>query len=175
MIWQSPDAMTLVEEAAKAGVKYGGYSEDGPGKLAWPYTANDTVYVSKARTNAIVSMSDFLFELNNAIRKPAFDKINAAATAGTITPQEYARQNVEQEVEGMLRMGKIWFEMKKTLGRKGLGAYDKDFFLYSYQQFSKGKKTQADIVNDVLKAKSGAAPTKTTEQFYMDQYKVLHP
>ena len=60
----------LMLEAATAKVKFGGFSEEGPGKAAWAYTGGDSVYVPKARTDAIVAVSDFLFELNNAIREP---------------------------------------------------------------------------------------------------------
>lgn len=161
-------AQQLVQEAAVKGVKFGGYAEDGPGKYAWPYTVGDSVYVPKARTDPIVAMSDFLFELNNAIRKPQVEEITKNASAKKIDAKTFARRLVEVEVEGMLRMGKIWFEMKK--GEKKLDKYDRDFFESQYQDFKANKKTKSQIVDDVLQWKNGADPTKTNEQFYMDQY-----
>src|SRR6185369_12964436 len=105
----------LVDEAAAAGVEYGGHAEDGPSKQAWPYTTGNKVYVPKGR-DKFQAISDFLFELNNAIRKPKFAVLDDEArkgSKGSLTPEEFARKNVELEVEGMLRMGEVWFEMKK--------------------------------------------------------------
>lgn len=161
-------AVQLVEEAAVKGVKFGGYAEDGPAKFAWPYTHGDTVYVPKARTDAIVAMSDFLFELNNAIRKPEFDENTKEASAKKIDAKTFARRKVELEVEGMLRMGKVWVEIKG--GDKKLDKYDADFFNAQYQDFKTGKKTKKQIIDEVLQWKNGADPAKTNEQFYMDQY-----
>jgi hypothetical protein len=161
-------AEQLVQEAAVKGVKFGGYAEEGPAKFAWAYTVGDTVYVPKARTDAIVAMSDFLFELNNAIRKPEFDEATKQASAKKIDAKTFARRKVELEVEGMLRMGKIWFEIKG--GDKKLDKYDNDFFEAQYEDFKAKKKTKEQIVDEVLKWKNGADPSKTNEQFYMDQY-----
>jgi hypothetical protein len=178
LIRRSPEALKLIHEAEAAGVKFGGHAENGPAKNAWAYTVGDTVYVPKAHTDKIVSMSDFLFELNNAIRKPQFAGIEAAATAGTIAAKTYAYQTVEQEVEGMLRLGQVWFETKKALGGgKGLTAYDQEFYLEEYRAFQNRKKTKDQIIKDVLKRKytAGSNKGKTTEQYYMEQYKTLHP
>jgi hypothetical protein len=178
LIRRSPEALTLIREAEAASVKFGGYAEDGPAKDAWPYTVEDTVYVPRAHTNKIVAMSDFLFELNNAIRKPEFAKIDADATAGTIDAKQYAYKTVEQEVEGMLRLGKVWFETKKALGGgKRLNAYNEHFYLAEYKAFEKGRKTKDQIIKDVLKRKytAGKDKGKTVEKYYMEQYKTLHP
>lgn len=161
-------AEQLVQEAAVKGVKFGGFAEDGPGKDAWAYTIGDTVYVPKARTDAIVAMSDFLFELNNAIRKPKFDKNTENAAAKKITPKQFARRKVELEVEGMLRMGSIWFDIKG--GDKKLDKYDNDFFLAEYQAYKDKKKTKSQIVDEVLQWRNGSDHSKTNEQYYMDQY-----
>jgi hypothetical protein len=178
LIGKSPEAVQLVNEAVGEGVKFGGYAEDGPGKTPWPYTiaSTKTVYVPKGR-DKIAASSDFLFELNNAIRGPKLAKLEqeaAKGSAGKLNAKAYAREKVELEVEGMLRTGKIWFEMKKKLGGgKQFDKYDNDFFLLQYEAFKAGKKTKDDIVKDVLRWKSGAEPTKTTEQYYMDQYNRL--
>jgi len=178
VIRRSPEALKLVHEAETAGAKFGGYAEDGPGKSAWAYTVGDTVYVPRSHTDKIMAMNAFLFELNNAIRRPKFAGIMADATAGTIDAKKYAYQIVEQEVEGMLRLGQVWFDTKKALGGgKGLAAYDANFYLLDYQAFLKGTKTKDQIVKDVLKRKypAGVNKGKTTEQTYMEQYKTLHP
>jgi hypothetical protein len=176
LIKNSPEALKLVKEAETAGTKFGGFSEDGPGKLAWPYTVGDTVYVPKARTDKVVAMSDFLFELNNAIRSPALAEIHAEGAKGSkgkLTAKTYAYKKVEQEVEGMLRTGKVWFETKKTMGGgKELDKYDADFFLGEYNAFKAGKKTKDDIIKAVL-ASANPANNKTHEQMYMEQYAAL--
>ena len=163
-----PSAKALVNEAAVKGVKFGGFAEDGPAKLAWSYTIGDTVYVTKTRTDPILAMKSFLFELNNAIRKPQFDENTKDAAEKKVTPKQFARRKVELEVEGLRRMGMIRFDIKK--GDKKLDKYDRDFWFSIYQQYKSGKKTKAKIIDEVLAWKNGADPTKTNEQYYMDQY-----
>src|SRR4029078_2952866 len=108
--------MKLVNEAEAAGIEFGGYSEDGSGPtLGRAYTSGKSVYVPKTRTDPIIAMSDFLFELNNALRAPKFAELNkeaAKGSKGSLTAKQFAYKNVEQEVEGMLRLGEIWFETK---------------------------------------------------------------
>lgn len=179
LIYSNPTAMKLVKEAEAAGVKFGGFAEDGPSKDTWPYTVGDAVYVPKARTDKVTAASDFLFELNNALRRPKFTALESGARKGkkgALTAKDYARKNVELEVEGMLRAGEIWFDMKKQAPRgENWDAYDKDFFLAQYQVFRDGKLTKDQIVDSVLKSKytTGVDKGKTVEQFYEDQYKSL--
>lgn len=182
LIKPNPAAMKLVKEAFDAGAKFGGYAEDGPSKDTWPYTVGDTVYIPKARTIPVQAMSDFLFELNNAVRQPKFAAIEAAAAAGVKTDataaKKYAHDKVEAEVEGMLRLGEIWFETKaKYLGKDAhkFDKYDSDFFLAQYKSFKDKKKTKDDIITDVLNWKyhTGVDKGKTTEQYYIEQYKGL--
>jgi hypothetical protein len=161
-------AEKLILDAATAKVKFGGFSEDGPAKSPWAYTVGDTVYVPKARKDAIIAVSDFLFELNNAIREPDFAANTKAAAAKKIDAKAFARRKVELEVEGMLRMGKIWDEIKA--GDKKLDKYDGDFFYAQYKAVKDGKKTAADIRDEVLKWNNGIDATKTNEQYYMNQY-----
>ena len=172
LIRKSPDAMKLVIEAEKAGVKFGGYAKTGSVKIAWPYTYRKTVYIPKARTDKVIAMSDFLFELNNAIRRPKFAKLEKEAAKGAkgkLTAKQYAYKGVEIEVEGMLRMGEIWFKMKKTIGKgKKWNKYDNDFYISVYKAFKADKKSKDDIVKEVLKY--GAPGGKTMEQYYIDQY-----
>lgn len=179
LISKDAGAMKLVKDANTAGVKFGGFAEDGPGKRAWPYTIGNTVYVAKGRADVPVTVSDFLFELNNAVRAPKFKVLDTEAAKGTkgkLTAKEYARKTVELEVEGMLRMGEIWFEMKKS-GPKG-GAWDKydsEFFLAEYKSVKEGKKTKEDIVKSVLGRVRNHEPHPewTIEQKYMEDYESL--
>jgi len=183
LIKPNPAAMKLVKEAFDAGATFGGYAEDGPSKDVWPYTVGNAVYVPKARADPpVLAMSDFLFELNNAIRQPRFAAITAAATKGaktdTAAAKQYAHDKVEAEVEGMLRLGEVWFETKaKYLGKQAhaFDKYDKDFFLAEYQSFKDKKKTKDDIINDILQREyeTGTLKGKTVEQNYMDQYQRL--
>jgi hypothetical protein len=170
LIGPSPAAMRLIREAEQAGSQYGGFAEDGPGHSAWPYTSGNSVYIPRARRgDAVVAMSDFLFELNNAIRAPQFARIQADATAGTIDARQYARRTVEQEVDGMLRLGEIWFEMKRARGGSDWDRYDGDFYQAEYQDFRARRRTRDDIVTTVLGRvyPSGAHAGKTVEQFYI--------
>ncbi len=172
--------MKLVGEAEAAGVRFGGFAEDGPGKdLGRPYTSGKTIYVPKTSTDPVLAMHGFLFELNNAIREPKFAALTVEAykgTKGRLTAKEYAYKNVELEVEGMLRLGEIWFQTKPTLpdGEK-LNKYDRDFYLEEYQEVKDGKKTKDQVVKDVLARvyDTGKVRGKTTEQYYMDDFKNL--
>ncbi len=178
LIRKSTEAMTLVREAAKAGVEYGGHSEKGPVKDTWPYTAGNKVYIPKARTDAVLAMSDFVFELNNGVRKPEFDKLRKGAAKGSKTDvaaaKKYARDIITLEVEGMLRSGKVWTEAKKALGGgKNLDKYDDDFFREEWADFHAKRKTKAEIVTEVLTwtYTTGVDAGKTHEQYYVEQYK----
>jgi hypothetical protein len=184
LIKTNPAAMKLVKEAFDAGAKFGGFAEDGPDKASGrAYTVGDTVYVPKGRGAVPVeAMSDFLFELNNAIRGPRFAALATAAAGGAKTDlaaaRKYAHDVIEGEVEGMLRLGEVWFETKKKyLGKKSheFDKYDEQFFLAEYKSFHDHKKTKEDIVNDILtrKYETGDLEGKTTEQTYMEQYQGL--
>lgn len=171
------DAFQLVTEAEKAGAIFGGYAEEGPYKNSWAYTDGYRVYVPKVHTDPVVAIVDFLFELNNAIRKPRFEELDKEATKGTkgkLTAEQYAYKNIELEVEGMLNLGEIWFEMKKTIGKDiEWNKYDNEFYLGEYQEFKEGKKTKDDIVKEVLKREysEGKDKGKTHEQYYKELYK----
>ena len=175
-------AMELVKEAAAAGAQFGGYAEDGPTEGAASgraYTIGSKVYVPRARTDPVMAMKSFLFELNNAIRKPKFDVLDKEATKGskgTLDAKTYAYKTVELEVEGMLRLGKIWFEIKKTMptGKK-TDDYGPQFYLPDYEAVKSGKKSKDDLVKDVLKRvyDSGDLKGKTVEQKYMKDYQDL--
>jgi hypothetical protein len=180
LILPNQAAMKLVNEAEAEGVQFGGYAEDGPAPtIGRAYTASKTVYVPKTRTDPVLAMRDFLFELNNALRQPKFaelDKEAAKGTTGSLNAKQFAYKNVELEVEGMLRLGEVWFETKKALGSDPKwNKYDADYYLSEYNAFRAGTKTKDDIIKDVLTRvyDSGTLKGKTVEQFYMEQYKDL--
>lgn len=176
LIDKNPSAMKLINEAEAAGIQFGGFSEDGPGKtLGRPYTSGTSVYVPKTSTDPVIAMNGFLFELNNALRAPKFAALDTEATKGskgTLSAKDYAYKNVELEVEGMLRLGEIWFETKKAAKDPKLDKYDADFYYAEYKAFKDGKKTKDDIIKDVLKRvyDTGTLKGKTVEQYYIDSY-----
>lgn len=170
-------AMKFVTEAQAAGVEFGGYAEEGPGKDAWPYAIGNKVYVPKARTDDVLALNALLFEINNALRAPKYQALGAEAakgTKGTLTAEQYAYKVVEQEVEGMLRLGEIWFEMRKGK-EKEWSKYDSHFYQSEYNAYKEGKKTKDDIIKDVLSRTytSGVDKGKTVKQYYMEQYNSL--
>lgn len=177
LIHQNPVAMKLVNEAEAAGIQFGGYAEDGPSKtLGRAYTSGTTVYVPKTQTDPVMAMRDFLFELNNALRAPKFAELTKEATKGskgTLSASQYAYKMVEQEVEGMLRLGEIWFETRKTAPKDPkTDVYNAPFFLPDYEAVKNGKKTKDDLVKEVLKRvyDTGTLKGKTVEQYYTEYY-----
>jgi hypothetical protein len=177
LIYKNPTAMKLVNEAEAAGVQFGGYAEDGPAKdIGRAYTAGSTVYVPKTETDPVLAMRDFLFELNNALRAPKVAELvkeAAKGSKGTVTAKQHAYNRTEQEVEGMLRLGEIWFETKKTMPKgPKTNIYDAPFFLPDYLAVKSGKKTKDDLVKEVLKRvyDTGTLKGKTVEQYYIDEY-----
>jgi hypothetical protein len=177
LVRSSPEAMKLVAEALAASVKYGGFSEDGPAKNtvgAHPYTVGDSIYVPKTRLgDKVMAAKGFLFEINNAIRRPRFAAISTQAQEGKIDANQFARGFIELEVEGMLRMGGIWNSFKPILGGgKELDKYDADYYMPEFTAVQSGKKTAADIATEVGKRKytAGVNVGKTVEQYYVEQF-----
>lgn len=180
LIHQNPVAMKLVNEAETAGVQFGGYAEDGPGKtLGRAYTSGTTVYVPKTRTDPVMAMKSFLFELNNALRAPKFAELTKEATKGSkgaLSASQYAYKMAEQEVEGMLRLGAIWFETRKTAPKDPkTDVYNAPFYLPDYESVKNGKKTKDDLVKEVLKRvyDTGTLKGKTVEQYYTEYYEKI--
>lgn len=180
LVRASPEAMKLVAEGDKAGVKYGGFSEDGPGKAlgAIPYTIGDTIYVPRARlTDKVLALKGFVFEINNAVRKDRFAAVSQSATEGKIDAAEYARRKIGLEVEGMLKMGDVWASVKAGMGGgKDLDKYDNWFYMSEHTAVASGKKTAADIGTDVGSRKYtvGTNAGKTVTQFYIDQFNEIY-
>ena len=178
LIRASTEAMKLVAEAETASVTFGGFAEDGPGAMAWPYTSGQSVYVPRAHTDKVVALSDFLFELNNAIRHPALGRLTRDAIAGTVTKGDYATKVVEQEVQGMLRLGAVWKDVKATMGGgRELNRYDAPNYLKELNDVTAGRRTQAQIVQDVLNRTytEGTLRGKTVRQNYETQWESLQP
>ncbi len=178
LVRRGDEALRLVREAEAAGVHFGGIAEDGPGHNTMAYTVGNRVYVPRAATDPVVQMKKFLFELNNAIRRPAFAALHAAAAAGTITARQYARQVIEQEVEGMLRTARVWLDTKRAMGGgRRLDRYDAENYVPDYRQVQSGRLTQAQLVDQVLRRRYTAGNNRglTTEENYMRQYRELHP
>jgi hypothetical protein len=168
----STEAMKLIAEAEAAHVSYGGYAEDGPAHDAWPYTVGSSVYVPRAHTHRVEALSDFLFELNNAIRQPAISALQQQAAAGTIDARGYARGIVGQEVQGMLRLAKVWLDVKATMGGgHELDRWDSPNYVTQYRDVQAGRRTEAQVVTDVLGTRytQGTNRGKTIEQNYVDQ------
>ena len=178
LIRASTEAMKLIADAEAASVSFGGFAEDGPGAMAYPYTSGQSVYVPRAHTDKVIALSDFLFELNNAIRHPAFGALDREAVAGTVTKPEFARRNVEQEVQGMLRLGAVWADVKATMGGgRELNQYDAPNYTKELQDVRAGRRTEAQIVQDVLNRTytEGELRGKTVRQYYEQQWQTLQP
>ncbi len=120
-----------------------------------------------------------MFELNNAVRAPKVVELvkeAAKGTKGSVSAKQHAYNRTEQEVEGVLRLGEIWFETKKTMPKgPKTDVYDSPFFLSDYQAVKEGKKTKDDIVKEVLKRvyDTGSLKGKTVEQYYVEEYESL--
>jgi hypothetical protein len=173
LIRRSPEAITLIKDAVHAGVKFGGFAEDGPQKNAWPYTSGDTVYVPKASTDKMIAMNNFLFELNNGLNRKQFDAINNDAKAGTVDAKQYAYRMTAVEVEGMLRLAGVWLATKKSMGNgAALDKYDDQNYVNVYRAVSTGKMTKDQLVHATLKGvyPAGINKGKTVEQYYMEGY-----
>jgi uncharacterized protein DUF4157 len=180
LIRGNPAAMKLVDEAQAAGVEFGGFAEDGPGKaLGRAYTSGRAVYVPKAQSDPVMAMRDFLFELNNALRAPQFAELHKEAvkgSQGSLSARQYAYRSVELEVEGMLRLGEIWFETKRTMPRDAqTAAHDAPYFLPDYEAVRSGGKTKDALVREVLQRvyETGVVRGKTVETYYMEAYQRL--
>jgi hypothetical protein len=177
LIASQPSSCRFVKECEAGGAKFGGYAGDGKDD-AWPYTVQATVYIPKSHGDGLQAMSDFLFELNNAVREPRFKDLRAEARKGdkgSLDAKTYARKVVELEVEGMLKLGEVWLQTKKEAKKekdKTWSSHDSQFYLQIYLDYQAGKITKADIVDSVLHSTytEGDDKGKTPEEVYMKQY-----
>jgi len=163
IIRKSPQAMQLVDEAAKAGVEFGGYAE----KMDCPYCVGKHVFIPQVTTDPVVATRDFLFELTNGIRGSTFEELDDQASKGTITEEDYVSRNLEIEREGVLKIGKLWSQIKgASKNPTKLDAYDTTFFLQSYQSSQEGKDNIIKVMreNRVIRG-------STHEEHYKSEYK----
>jgi Zn-dependent peptidase ImmA (M78 family) len=173
LVRKSPEAMKLMKTATAKGVVFGGYPLKRHGITSRAHTVGNKVYIPKGRTDKFLAMSDFVFEVNIAMRKKRSDTIKKLASQRRITAKQYAYRIVRLEIEAMLNTGLVWFKMRKK-GYKGRkwSKYDKDFYLSSYKAFKTGKKTKNQLIKDALKRtyKTGIFAGWTVERYYMAQY-----
>jgi hypothetical protein len=180
IISQSRKAMQFVGEADAAGVQFGGYAEEGPegSQDSAAYTIGKIVYVPQweaghVKTKTIPAVCGFLFELSNAINQLQFAALEQAAKNGNINEEKYAYGNIALEVDGALRLGEIWLEVKGS--HSEWDHYDDDFYLSTYLMFQTKEVTKEQIVESVLETPypKGKWIGQTHQQFYVDQYRQL--
>lgn len=161
LLYDNPPAYQLLVEAQKAGSEYGGFSEDIPqgGKTkadTRAFTVGNKVYLPKSQTDIVINIADFLFELNNAIRKPEFEALETKARTGAIQKPEFVRGVAELELQGALKLGAVWSEIKKAHGSQ-LGKadqYDNEFYLTEYQSIESGRDRN-ELIEDILQRTYG--------------------
>jgi hypothetical protein len=151
IIQRHPSAMQLVDQAAKAGATFGGYAEDSPDKCSWPYCCIETkrVFIPKTCTDhPIEAVSNFLFELTNAINSPRFQAVIKQARKNTITKQDFVREFLETESEAGLKISEIWSQIKEASENpRKLDAYDSLFWLQEYQ--ADPQKGKEDLIHSM--------------------------
>ena len=176
LVRKSPDAMKLVKLAATKGVKFGGFSKTKHGQVQSANTIGRTVYFNGKRIDGVVAFSDFIFEVNNAMREPKFDAVKHIARKRKIKAKQFAYRMVAVEVESMLSTAMVWSKMRKSSHKgKAWGKYDKSFYLALYNDYKAGKKTKKDLIKIFLKRKYKHRPFKgwSVEKTYMWQYQFL--
>jgi hypothetical protein len=180
LVRKSDSAMALVNRAQAAGVKFGGYSYEGPetgNRRRRSYTVPETrtIYIFR-KTDSINAMSDFLLELNNGIRADTLSAVGAEArkgSRGTLTAKQFAYKTVEVEIEAMLSLGEVWIATKKQFGSdKKWDQYDEDFFVGLYRAYKAGTKKKEGIIKEVLQwpHNDDESENQTTEDYYVQMY-----
>jgi len=175
MIRGNPASMQLLQEAESAGASYGGYSEDGPGARAWPYTAGTTVYVPRAfQADPQRAVSSFLFELTNAISRPRHAEVERRGREGAITAEQYAHDSVAIEVDGKMRMAEIWASRRDSVADEAERArLDRQNFYHEYIDVQAGRRTREDIIREAL-SRTYPDTGQTVRDFYIEQYNQMH-
>ena len=171
--------MKLVRRAAKAGVKFGGYVKGSAHKGLTAYTdyGTKTVYVPHTQTDPILAMSDFVFELRNAMQAGKLSTTWSKAKKRQINAYQFAYNNVAIEVESALSTGLIWSQspLRRRMGRRQRKKYDKANYLSMYLAYKSGKKTKDQLIKQALKRtyKSGIFRGWTVEKKFTEQYKSI--
>jgi predicted RNA-binding protein with TRAM domain len=176
-IRRSTEAMRLVTEGENSHVGYAGFSEDGPGAAVMSgraYTVGSAIYVPRTQLgDKVMAARDYLFEINNAVRQPRFAAVSESARQGNLTADQFADRYTALEVEGMLRLGRVWTSLKADLGGgHDLDRYDNGFFFGEYNAVASGAKTEAQLDTEVgnRRYESGPSRGKTVHQYYIDQF-----
>jgi hypothetical protein len=177
LIAASPKALAFVKQADATGAKFGGFAQEAEDGTAVAYTTVHEVFIPEAHaSDPLRSMADFLFELNNASRYDQFKAVRKKAVDGKVDAKTFARETTAIEVDGMLALGELWAETKKSAKKdkdKKWGAYDADFYLQNYKDVKAGKFTKEDLLDAVLHTPYSEGPNKgrTPEDVYMEEYK----
>ncbi len=176
LVRKSPEAMKLVKTASAKGAVFGGYPTVQHGSKQNAYTVGNTFYIPKTQTDKFKAMSDFVFEINNAMRDKQFKGVGKSGKKRKITAKQYAYKMVMLEIEAKLSTGMIWSKMRqKGYRARKWSKYDREFYLKSYKAFKAGKKTKHQITKEALKRtyKTGNFAGWTVERYYMAQYQHL--
>ena len=176
---KSPAALDWTQKAAQAGVVFGGYAEEGPLKISGAYCYGERVYIPKGQTDPFRTMSDFLFELSNAIHHSEHANLDEEASKGgkgRLTAKTYAYESTKLETKGSMERAKIWLEIKRANRKltKLLDAYDQAFDLPYYLAVTEGKLSEDDFVKAILRGPYEDQSTgKTPEEYYTQRYETL--
>ncbi len=179
-VWlaRTSEGHRLVQQAAAAGVTFGGYIDQGPeGGLAHrAYSYGRVVYLPR-HDDELLALGDFLFELTNASNAEQVAALNRQAIDGTLTVEQYAWTLMELELEAALRVARVWLQLQETLAgidptERSYGAY---FFMPQYMALATGQMTRAAMLEDFLARRysSGTLSGKTQRQVYEDLYRSL--
>jgi hypothetical protein len=178
LLFDNPPAFELIFGAQRAGAEFGGYSDvvpQGETRSAdeRAYTIGNKVYLPKSQTDRVIYMADFLFELNNAIRKPQYEELETKARNGTIQKPDFIRGVAELELQGALKLGAIWSEVKQVHGSQlgNADQYDNEFYLADYQSIESGKDRN-ELIEEILQRTygEGTFKGKTFEQRYSEVF-----
>ena len=168
--------MELVAEAAKANVTLGGYTEGVAGHYSRACYRHGKVYISRdVVDDPILAMKLCLFELTNGISGPRHSKLQGEAGERNIKREDYPYVMVETEVEGAMRVARIWKSTKPLMIRDGwqqtdLDKYDKEFWIPLLSH------TKEDNIQMMLGQKytHGTLKGKTVRERFLEAYDRMH-
>lgn len=108
-----------------------------------------TIPQTDSKTQAL---EDIVFELNNAVRYDRMQALSQKAVSGEIADEdEFAREKIKIELEGMLTTGRIGFELKKS----GQDIPLDRFFLPTFLDSLKAYKEDPDLTRaDFIRSKA---------------------
>jgi len=71
----------------------------------------------------VITVANFLFELNNAIRTPQYKALETQVRNNEMEEEDFIRGVAEPELQGALKLGAVWSEIKLAHGSQ-LGKTD---------------------------------------------------